>query len=72
MHEQLRIFAFVVMLIGVLLATVSLFADPLALGSANSGFGWKQISGTIVGLLIAGGGLLILRRIDGNEEGTSR
>ena len=37
--------------LGILLALVSVFADPLGLGS-DPGFGWKQTTGLIVGLII--------------------
>lgn len=62
LSEQLRVVAFTLMVLGGLLALVSLFADPLALGMPNSGFGLKQISGTFVGLAVVAAGLLIWRR----------
>jgi hypothetical protein len=62
LREQLRVVAFTMMVLGGLLALVSLFADPLALGMPNSGFGLKQMAGTFVGLAIAGSGVLIWRR----------
>ena len=65
MREQLRVVAFTMMVLGGLLALVSLFADPLALGMPNSGFGLKQLAGTIAGLAVAGSGVLIWRRSEG-------
>lgn len=53
MREQLRAIAFAILLIGIVLTLTSLFADQLALGMPGSGFGWKQVTGTIVGFLIA-------------------
>jgi hypothetical protein len=47
---------------GVLLTIASLFADPLALGMPGNGFGWKQMLGTLLGLVIAGLGGLVLYR----------
>lgn len=66
-REQLRAGAFAILIIGVLLTLVSVFADPLALGLPHSGFGWKQTLGTIVGLAIAALGLWLTLRI-GDEE----
>ncbi|CAN5745722.1 hypothetical protein BH20CHL1_BH20CHL1_07000 [soil metagenome] len=50
------------MAFGVLLTIASLFADPLALGMPGTGFGWKQMLGTLLGLVIAGLGGLVLYR----------
>lgn len=50
------------MAFGVLLTIASLFADPLALGMPGSSFGWKQVLGTFLGLVIAGLGWLVLYR----------
>ena len=50
------------MAFGVLLTIASLFADPLALGMPGSSFGWKQMLGTLLGLVIAGLGGLVLYR----------
>ena len=41
--------SWVILVLGILLALVSLFADPLGLGG-EPGFGWKQTTGLIVGL----------------------
>lgn len=70
MQEQLRAGAFVILAFGVILTLVSVFADPLALGLPGSGFGWKQITGTIVGLAISGLGLWLTLRL--NDDGTHR
>lgn len=40
-------------LLGILVALVSLFADVLGLGGAPD-FGWKQILGLVVGLALVG------------------
>jgi hypothetical protein len=40
---------------GLLLAVVSLTADVIGLGN-GSGFGWEQITGSIVGVLLVAGG----------------
>jgi hypothetical protein len=43
-------------ILGLLLAAISLSADLLGIGN-GAGFGWKQILGTVVGVLIALGGI---------------
>jgi uncharacterized membrane protein len=45
-------------LLGILVALVSLFADALGIGTEpRNYFGWKQIVGLIVGLALIGYGL---------------
>ena len=57
-----------ILAIGTVLTLVSVFADPLALGMPGSGFGWKQISGTLFGLALAGLGLWLTTRLsDGTD-----
>jgi hypothetical protein len=46
--------------LGVLLVLVSAAADRLGLGGAP-GFGWKQLAGLAVGVLIAAVGMVKLR-----------
>ncbi len=41
--------SWILILVGLLLAVVSLAADTLGIGN-EVGFGWKQIAGTVVGL----------------------
>ena len=48
--------ALIVLVLGVLLALVSLFADALGVGG-QPGFGWKQTVGLIVGLALVTFGL---------------
>ena len=52
----LRRWPLVLVVIGVLLALVSLFADPLGVGR-GPGFGWKQSLGLVVGIALAALGL---------------
>jgi hypothetical protein len=51
----------VVIGIGVLILLVSLFADPLGLGS-SPGFGRVQTIGVVVGALFVAGGVYLWRR----------
>lgn len=67
MREQLRAGAFVILAFGALLTLVSVFADPLALGLPQSGFGWKQIFGTLVGLLFTALGLWLTLRLGSDD-----
>lgn len=69
-REQLRAGAFAILAFGIVLTLVSVFADPLALGMPGSGFGWKQITGTIVGLSLASLGLWLTARL--GKDGTNR
>ena len=50
-----RILRFVLIVLGVVLLVVSLAADIIGIGN-GTGFGWKQILGAIVGVLVAVGG----------------
>ena len=47
---------------GIAVAAVSGLANTLDIGSDTGTFGWKQIVGLIVGVLIALGGLAMLMR----------
>ena len=51
-----RNLALVILVAGVLLALVSLFADPLGVGG-EPGFGYKQTVGLVVGVALTGLGL---------------
>ena len=51
-----RTLGIIIIILGLLLAIVSLAADALGIGGAP-GIGWKQILGTVVGVLIAVGGV---------------
>ena len=67
MRDQLAFAAHAVLIIGVLVLLASLFADPLALGRPDTGFGWKQILGTIIGAAIAYGGFRLVRRVERDQ-----
>jgi hypothetical protein len=47
-----RNWAVVLMAVGVVLALVSIFADPLGVGG-DPGFGYKQGAGLVVGVVLA-------------------
>jgi hypothetical protein len=53
--------ALVIVVLGVLLALVSIFADALGLGG-QPGFGWKQVIGLVVGLALVAAGVWWRRR----------
>ncbi len=46
--------------LGVVLAVVSLLADPIGIGEGG-GFGWKQTLGTIAGVVAAVAGVWLVR-----------
>ena len=48
------------LVVGVLLVLVSAAADTIGIGEAP-GFGWKQITGVIVGVVLAAVGMTRLR-----------
>lgn len=43
--------AIAMLLIGVVVTSVGLFAEPLGIGN-NDGFGWRQLIATITGLVV--------------------
>ena len=53
--------AWVVIVLGVLLVLISLFADELGLGGPP-GFGWKQGLGVVIGVLMILAGFYLRRR----------
>jgi hypothetical protein len=71
-NEQLRLGAYLLTAFGVILLLASVFADPLALGTPGSSFGWKQMLGAAFGLVIATLGLVILRRPDDGDRTAGR
>ncbi|MDQ3043835.1 MAG: hypothetical protein M3R06_01610 [Chloroflexota bacterium] len=52
-------FAIALLLIGAVIASVGLFAEPLGLGN-DDGFGWRQLIATITGLVLLLSGLALL------------
>jgi hypothetical protein len=57
----MRIIAALLLIVGVLLTVGSIFADQINLTAGGVGLGWKQLIGTIVGLVLTllGGAWLI-------------
>ena len=72
MNEQLRLGAYLLTAFGVILLLASVFADPLALGTPGSSFGWKQMLGSALGIVIATLGYVVLRRPDDGDRTTGR
>jgi hypothetical protein len=54
-------FAWIVIIVGILVALISALADPLGLGR-HPGFGWLQGLGVIIGLLAILAGFYLRRR----------
>jgi hypothetical protein len=49
-------------LVGGAVLVVSLLADPIGLGSSDGAFGWKQVTGTVVGAIVLAVGAVALIR----------
>lgn len=69
----MRWIAIGLIVVGAVILALSLFADALGIGASGSGFGWKQLIGTILGAGICLGGgrawwQLSRRRADGTER----
>lgn len=56
-----KIQGIVLLVLGVLLFLLSATADYLGVGGA-AGFGWKQIVGVVIGVVIAAVGMVRLRK----------
>jgi hypothetical protein len=67
-NEQLRLGAYLLTAFGIILLLASVFADPLALGTPGSSFGWKQMLGSAIGIVLATLGLVVLRRPDDRSQ----
>ena len=55
----------VFLVVGVLIFLVSLLADAFGIGE-GTGIGWKQIMGSLVGLVVAAIGIVQLRKKKGS------
>lgn len=68
--SQGRILALAFIVVGLLLGLVSAFADQMGLGAGGSGFGWKQLLGLVVGVILLVVGIVLFRQddIDYEEE----
>jgi len=64
--SQGRLLAIAFIVVGALLALVSAFADQIGLGAAHSNFGWKQLLGVVLGIIILVAGIILLRQ--GGED----
>ena len=53
--------AAVILVVGVLLFLVSLMADAFGIGE-GTGIGWKQITGAVIGVVIAAIGIVQMRK----------
>lgn len=62
--SQARILAIAFIVVGALLALVSVFADAIGFGAPGSTFGWKQLLGTVLGAIILVAGVILIRQPD--------
>lgn len=67
--SQARMLAIVFVIAGVLLALVSVFADQVGLGAQGSTFGWKQLLGLVLGLVLLIVGVVLLRQPEYIDDG---
>ncbi len=66
--SQARILAIAFIVVGALLAIVSALADQIGLGAPTSTFGWKQLLGLVLGVVIIAAGVILLRQGDVEYE----
>ena len=66
--SQGRILAIAFIVIGVILAAASALADQIGVGAPTSSFGWKQLLGLVVGIVLVIAGIILLRQGDAEYE----
>lgn len=68
--SQGRLLAIAFIVGGALLALLSLTADFFqgTVGAVGSSFGWKQLLGTVLGVMILAAGVVLLRQGDGGDD----
>jgi hypothetical protein len=57
-----RYLGIAMIVIGVLVVLISVFADSFGIGAQASVFGWKQILGTVVGAVVCLAGIVVSLR----------
>lgn len=62
--SQGRILAIAFIVIGVILTLASALADQLGFGAPDSTFGWKQLLGLVLGIILIVAGVILLRQGD--------
>lgn len=66
--SQGRILAIAFIIIGAILALASALADQLGFGAPESTFGWKQLLGLVLGIILVVAGIILLRQGDVEYE----
>lgn len=66
--SQGRILAIAFIVIGAILALASALADQLGIGAPDSSFGWKQLLGLVLGIILVAAGIILLRQGDVEYE----
>jgi len=51
-----------ILVIGILIILISLLADVIGIGATSAVFGWKQILGAGIGVLVILAGIVVSRR----------
>jgi len=57
-----KLISIILVIAGILLISISLVADLIGIGGDLNAFGWKQITGVAVGLLIILVGIWLIRK----------
>lgn len=68
--SQSRILAIAFIIVGAILALVSALADMFqgTIGAVGSTFGWKQLLGLVLGIILIVAGIILLRQGDVEYE----
>ena len=59
--ENKKTVGIVLLVVGIIVLALSLLADSIGIGG-SSGFGYKQIVGAVVGVVVVGAGLVVTIR----------
>lgn len=59
--------AAILLVVGVVIFFISLTADAFGIGE-GTGIGWKQISGSFIGLAVAATGIVQMRKKKGSSD----
>ena len=65
-----KIAAYILIAVGILALLVSLGADVIGLGADPLNFGWKQILGSVVGVVVIVAGVFLFRSIKSSTSQT--
>jgi hypothetical protein len=58
-HVNKKTIGIVLIVVGIAVLAVSAAADPLGIGGGNAVFGPRQLVGTVIGVLVIAGGVVL-------------